>query len=42
MAVAYWAQPPGFDFCSVFIVDGVMMSGRNIDFLIINAARTDW
>ena len=48
-AVADWVQPPGFDFCCVFIVDvGVygrfqemmmMMSGRNVDFLIINATR---
>ena len=48
-AVVYWVQPPGVDFCYIFIVDdatyrgsfsrsGVMISGRNVDFPMINAA----
>jgi len=27
LAVTYWTQPPGVDFCCVFIVDGVVYRG---------------
>ena len=48
--MAYWVQPPGVAFCCVIIVDGerlygcfrisgMMLPGRNVAFLIINAAK---